>query len=168
MKTRPIIVLGALAALAYQPVSPVSADQPRRDSSVDRGRYLVRLGGCNDCHTPGYPQSDGATPEAQWLTGNAVGFQGPWGTSYPANLRLVVQGLTESQWISRCRQPMRPPMPWFNLKAMSDADLRAMYRFIKRLGPAGEAAPTAAGPGETVMTPYIDFVPKNLPAVAGR
>ena len=38
-------------------------------------------------------------------------------------------------------------MPWFNLRDMSDDDLRAMYRFIRELGPKGERAPAAAAPG---------------------
>ena len=32
-----------------------------------------------------------------------VGFQGPWGTSYPANLRLTVQSMTETQWVRFAR-----------------------------------------------------------------
>ena len=86
--------------------------------------------------------------------------------SYPANLRLYVQGMSESQWLARARQPMAPPMPWFNMRDMPDRDLIALYRFIRALGPAGEAMPSAAAPGETVATPYIDFVPKNLPMPA--
>jgi hypothetical protein len=101
-------------------------------------------------------------PQAQWLTGSTVGFQGPWGTTYPANLRLYVQSLDETQWLERVRQPMRPPMPWFSLRDMSDTDLLAIYRFIRSLGPAGEPAPAAAAPGVEVATPYIEFVPKNL------
>jgi mono/diheme cytochrome c family protein len=132
-------------------------------ASVQRGGYVVATSGCNDCHTPGYPESGGAVPRAQWLTGNAVGFQGPWGTSYPANLRLFVQTVSEAQWLERVRQPMLPPMPWFNLRDMSDDDALAVYRFIRSLGPAGEPAPTAAAPGVAVATPYIDFTPKNLP-----
>jgi len=84
------------------------------------------------------------------------------------NLRLYVQKLTEAQWLTRVRQPMRPPMPWFNLREMTDADLIAMYRFIRGMGPAGEPAPAAAAPGVAVTTPYIEFVPKNLPKQASR
>ena len=36
-----------------------------------RGRYLIQVGGCNDCHTPAYPEKGGKVPEAQWLTGDA-------------------------------------------------------------------------------------------------
>jgi len=135
---------------------------------LERGRYLVKFGGCNDCHTPGYPESDGRTPIKDWLTGSPVGFQGPWGTSYPSNLRLLVRNMTEKQWLARVRTPMRPPMPWFNLRDMNDGDLRAMYRFIRSLGAKGEPAPAAAPPGQAVNTPYIEFVPKNLPKQAAR
>ncbi|MFA7386846.1 MAG: hypothetical protein WCZ87_04210, partial [Thiohalobacteraceae bacterium] len=108
-------------------------------------------------------QTDGKVPEPLWFTGNAVGFQGPWGTSYPVNLRLHVRKLTEAEWIERARRPMRPPMPWFNLRDMEDADLVAIYRYLRALGPAGEPAPAAAAPGVAVTTPYIDFNLRNLP-----
>jgi hypothetical protein len=58
---------------------------------------------------------------------------------------------------------MRPPMPWFNLREMTDEDLVAMYRYLRALGPAGAPAPAGAGPGMAVETPYIEFVVKNLP-----
>lgn len=156
-------LLGALALLA-QSAGAIAAGNETR--VIERGKYLARIGGCNDCHTPGFAESAGNTPTRQWLTGSPVGFQGPWGTTYPANLRLYVQGMSESQWLARARQPMAPPMPWFNMRDMPDRDLIALYRFIRALGPAGEAMPSAAAPGETVATPYIDFVPKNLPMPA--
>src|SRR4051794_15533275 len=31
-----------------------SRDAVAQDSQIKRGKYLVTLGGCNDCHTPGY------------------------------------------------------------------------------------------------------------------
>lgn len=54
-------------------------------------------------------------------------------------------------------------MPWFSLRDMSDEDLRAVYAFIRSLGEPGEAAPEYVPPGVAVTTPYIDFVPRNLP-----
>jgi mono/diheme cytochrome c family protein len=48
---------------------------------VERGRYIVKITGCNDCHSPGYSESEGKLPEGSWLKGNLVGFLGPWGTS---------------------------------------------------------------------------------------
>lgn len=154
-----------LAVLASLPL-PVPAGEAGAARSRDHGRYLVTIGGCNDCHTPGYPEQAGKLPADEWLTGSVVGFQGPWGTTYPANLRLIAQSLTEAQWIARLRTPMRPPMPWFNTAAMSDADLSAMYRFVRGLGPRGVPAPAYAAPGTAVTTPYIVFVPQQQPAQA--
>lgn len=130
------------------------------DAQLARGRYLVTVGGCNDCHTPGYGEAGGKTPEAEWLVGAPVGFQGPWGTTYAANLRLVIGGMSEAQWIAHARQERMPPMPWFNLRAMTDGDLKAIYAFVRSLGPAGAPAPAYVAPGGRVTTPYIVFVPQ--------
>jgi mono/diheme cytochrome c family protein len=130
---------------------------------IEAGRYLVRLGGCNDCHTDGYAESGGQTPpEADWLTGSVVGFRGPWGTSYPPNLRLYVQQLGEDEWTATMRVVVgRPPMPYPSLHAMSEPDLRALYRYIKSLGPKGQEAPAALPPGAMPKTPYINFMPQT-------
>jgi len=152
-----LTLLTAIASLAY------AADAATSQQMVERGRYLVTVSGCNDCHTPNYPESGGKIPESDRLTGNSVGFQGPWGTSYPSNLRLTMKNLNEQQWLQRARQPLRPPMPWFSLRDMTDDDLRAVYAYIRQLGPKGQPAPAYAAPGQTVSTPYIEFMPKNLP-----
>lgn len=162
MKNHPLLYPLLFVCCAL-PLASVAADQTAERGTVERGRYLVIVGGCNDCHTPGYLQTDGQVPEELWLTGGAVGFQGPWGTTYPSNLRLYAQQLSETQWLGRVRQPMRPPMPWFNLREMTDGDLAAMYHYLRALGPAGEPAPTSVGPEMAVDTPYIEFVVKNLP-----
>ena len=155
------------AALALGNGPAWAADQVQ--DPIERGRYLVRIGGCNDCHTAGYLEAAGRSPEADWLTGSAVGFQGPWGTTYPANLRIALANYSEAQWIARARSEMRPPMPWFNLAAMTDDDLKAMYRYVRSLGAKGTPAPDYAAPGQAVNTPYFVFVPQNLPPkTAGR
>jgi mono/diheme cytochrome c family protein len=151
-----LLLCGAL------PLTMAVADPGAEREVLERGRYLMIVGGCNDCHTAGYMETAGNIPEDRWLTGNALGFQGPWGTTYPVNLRLYVQEMTEAQWLERVRLPMGPPMPWFNLREMTDADLAAMYRYLDALGPAGDPAPAAAAPGVAVTTPYFDFVPKNV------
>src|SRR5262245_52122473 len=63
--------------------------------SLDRGRYLVAITGCNDCHTPGFGEAGGQVPEQQWLIGDQLGFRGPWGTTYPANVRLLLAEMSE-------------------------------------------------------------------------
>ena len=136
------------------------------DADIRHGRYLIATSGCNDCHTPGYMQKDGDVAESEWLTGDALGWQGPWGTTYPANLRLLLRDMTEAQWLARARAPMRPPMPSPSLRAMSDADLKAIYHYVKSLPIKGVPAPAYVPPGGTVVTPYLDLTPKNLPPMA--
>lgn len=125
---------------------------------IDQGRYLVKITGCNDCHTPGYTQLDGKVPEKLWLTGDKLGWHGPWGTTYASNLRLFMQTQTEAQWLNTARTAKyRPPMPWFALHAMKEADLKAIYRFIRYLGPAGEAAPAYQLPDQEPQGEFVLF-----------
>lgn len=158
-----VALFTALAA-----VSAFSSAAEDIESAVARGQYLAKVAGCNDCHTRNYPETAGNVPLDQWLTGTDVGFQGPWGVSYPANLRLYFADLSEQQWLTRARMPMLPPMPWFALRDMSDEDLLAIYHFAQSLGPAGEPVPMAVAPHQPVATPYIEFVPKNLPTQAAQ
>lgn len=171
--------LALLAAVAIgagscrQPEVKVSAatDTPHVAAAgdIEAGRYLVLVGGCNDCHTPGFAMTNGASPaEAEWLMGDAVGFSGPWGVSYPSNLRLSFDSMTEEQFIDLARAGEgRPPMPWPSLKAMSDKDLKAIYAYIKALGPKGEPAPAPLSPGVAPDRPHIAFVPQ-MPAVTNN
>ncbi len=113
--------------------APAQADA----ASIARGRYIVAISGCNDCHTAGYSETGGKVAQSDWLLGQPVGFRGPWGVSYPANLRLTVQSMTEVEWLRFARVERLPPMPWFALRDMGDDDLRSMYRFVRSLGAKG-------------------------------
>lgn len=113
----------ALGQTAASPVpenvaapSPLAAATPTPppaavEGMIERGAYLARIGGCNDCHTPlkagpngpepdtdrllsGHPESlkmppPPALPAGPW-TGLAAAtntaFAGPWGVSYATNL----------------------------------------------------------------------------------
>ncbi len=128
------------------------------DAAVKRGRYLIGIAGCNDCHTPGYAMQGGKVPESLWLTGDALGWRGPWGTTYPPNLRLSIPAMTENEWVKQAATlTTRPPMPWFNLHHMSERDLRAIYRYVRHLGPAGKPAPAYVPPERTPAGPYVQF-----------
>jgi mono/diheme cytochrome c family protein len=145
------------AALAATPWIAQAADKAA-DAQLARGNYLVRIGGCNDCHTPGYAATGGKVPEAQWLTGDTLGWRGPWGTTYPSNLRIYVQKLSEAQWLAAAKAlQTRPPMPWFSVRQMSDPDLRAIYAFIRHLGPGGQAAPAYLPPDKEPPPPFVLF-----------
>jgi mono/diheme cytochrome c family protein len=152
--------LAALLAFLVPCIAPAQAQTGpvgTRDE-IQHGRYLVKIGGCNDCHTPGYAAKNGEVDEKLWLTGDKVGWSGPWGTTYPANLRLLLAGMSQEQWITHARaMTPRPPMPWFNMRAMTDADLKAIYQFTRSLGTGGEAAPAFLPPGSKPAGPVIQF-----------
>ena len=142
---------------------PARTEHVEGANDLAAGEYLTIVGGCNDCHTQGWAESNGKTPPADRFTGSNVGFRGPWGTSYAANLRNMTQRASEDRWVqiltSADGGEGRPPMPYMNTAAMSERDLRAMYRYIRSLGAKGERAPRPVPPGQTPTTPYINMEP---------
>src|SRR3954468_16213756 len=127
-------------------------------ASIERGKYLVKVAGCNDCHTPGYALSGGKVPEAQWLIGDKLGWRGPWGTTYAVNLRLYMRDMPEEKWLKTARTlQTRPPMPWFALNEMTDQDLKAIYHYVRTLPATGEMAPTFVPPGKEPQGPFVQF-----------
>ena len=156
-----VLAAGACCASARAEDS-VSAD------AVQRGRYIAMIVGCNDCHTRGYAPSGGKVPESQWLTGDALGFSGPWGTTYAPNLRLKLASMDLATFKAYAHAlQTRPPMPYWALNAMSDADLEALHAFVRSLGPAGQAAPAALPPGVAATGPVVQW-PAPPPQVAAH
>jgi len=149
--------VGALLAL-FLAAGPLAAQTASPGDAVALGRHLVQIAGCNDCHTPGYAMAAGRVDEKEWLTGDPLGWRGPWGTTYAVNLRLYFAGLSEAQWLENARRmEPRPPMPWWNLRAMSDQELGAIYRYVRGAGPAGRAMPAALPPGQAPAPPFVQF-----------
>lgn len=125
-------------------------------TQIEAGRYIVRISGCNDCHTPRYAVTGGAEPpESDWLKGSNEPHTGPWGTSYGKNLRLTVAGHSEDEWVQLLETGNSlPPMPWPSVRAMSETDKRAVYQYIKSLpGDPGQPAPAPLPPGATPRAP---------------
>ena len=148
------LTLGTFAAIAVD----AATQDPTAEALIERGRYLVKTSGCNDCHTANYAPTAGNIPEEEWLKGDAMGWRGPWGTTYSVNLRLYMQQTTEDEWMKKSLAlPTRPPMPWFVLRDMNETDRLAIYRYVKFLGAAGETAPAYVPPDVEPKTAYILF-----------
>lgn len=173
-----LAIAGALslgACTLTTPATPATAStdadkaRPAALSAADlvaRGEYLVRISGCNDCHTPAYGDRGGNVPKEEWLVGSPLGFSGPWGTTYAANLRLKAAEMDEAGWLKYTGElHSRPIMPDFALRAMHEDDRRAMYRFIRSLGAGGSKAPDYLPPGTPPPPPYFQLV---LPPAAGN
>jgi len=105
---------GTWLSLAPAAASAAAGDSPAVAAPADkiaRGKYLVTIAGCNDCHTPlkmgpqgpepdmsrmlsGHPESMSlppapALPAGPWIVTVAAtntAWSGPWGVSYTANL----------------------------------------------------------------------------------
>jgi mono/diheme cytochrome c family protein len=160
--------------------SPASAnDMPPADGPVvaatsmeQAGEYLTIVGSCNDCHTQGWTESEGKVAPADRFAGMNVGFRGPWGTSYGKNLRTIVQRQSEDRWVQTLKTSDggdgKPPMPWWNTKQMSDRDLRAMYRYIKSLGPKANGVPRSLPPGREPTGPFIWVTPQGATAPGAK
>lgn len=148
------LLLALLAAGPFAACAPVSPPAPE----VERGRYLVQISGCNDCHTEDFMDRGGNVPEQQWLTGSRRGWHNAQGTTYATNLRRLLDRIDEEQWVTLARtMKTRAPMAWYRLREINDTDLRAIYRYVRWLGPAGEDAPAPLPPGVTPPEPYLHF-----------
>jgi hypothetical protein len=76
--------------------------------------------------------------------------------------------MSEDQWVTFARAERLPPIPWFNVRVMNESDLRAMYRYIRFLGAAGERTPAPLPPGKEGTLPFISFMPQTPPLAQRR
>jgi mono/diheme cytochrome c family protein len=106
-------------------------------------------------------------PNGPWVwlgAGTNTAFAGPWGVSYAANLtpdRLTGIGIwNEETFIQTIRtgrhwgvaRPILPPMPWQNVRGLTDDDLKAVFSYLHSLKPVKNQVPDAivAGPPPAV------------------
>jgi mono/diheme cytochrome c family protein len=175
-------------------VTSCSKQEAVQQNPIERGKYLVNLGGCHDCHTPKVPGPGGTpipdetkllsghlekSPTPSWspddmkekgiaATTNAslTAWAGPWGVSFATNLTPDKEtGLAEwneQLFIQMARtgkhqgQPngrdILPPMPWFNMKDLTDADLKAIWAYLRSIPPVKNQVPLPVPPGAVTET----------------
>jgi hypothetical protein len=136
------------------------------DVSVERGLYISIIGGCHFCHTEGYREAEGKIDPEKALKGSSMGWRGPWGTTYASNLRKLVGPIwsSEDKWVDYLKDKVTlPPMPWYQVQAMDESDMRSLYRYIKSLGQPGESAPYYRNPSLEPKTPYVTLEPPQTP-----
>src|SRR5258706_7777240 len=81
-KMRTLIFL--LVAIMIAAATGAAGADDKPTSRIERGKYLVEFGGCNDCHTPGYFL--GKADTSRYLGGSDVGFEIPDGVYAGPNL----------------------------------------------------------------------------------
>jgi mono/diheme cytochrome c family protein len=162
MRARDFFGIVQLAAALCAPSAALAAPDDHQASLgaasaalLERGRYMVVTGHCNNCHTAGYAANAGGVPEEQWLLGNPVGWRGEACTAYAPNLRLYVQSMPVDAWLVAARNSRpRAPMPWWSLRDTSDQDLIAMYWYMRSLQPVGSPAPPFLPSDRPPAPPY--------------
>jgi len=195
MKRRHILAALCLSAIIFlaQGENVAAEKSTPNKKLIERGKYLVTVAGCDDCHTPkkmgpqgpvldeskllsGQPAHEPiaevpkeALAPGKWMAVTNMhlsAWAGPWGISFARNLTPDVEtGLgswTEEMFIKTLRlgkhmgegRPILPPMPWESFAKMTDADLKAMFAYLKSLPPIANAVPDPISPtGEAVPTP---------------
>jgi mono/diheme cytochrome c family protein len=160
-------------ALAIAIVGPALLGSPgpatAQDAQVRRGQYLVTLGGCNDCHTPGY--FFGKPDMNRFLGGSEVGFEIPGlGVFHGPNL-TPDQETGLGTWsteqiaaaITKGQRPdgreLAPIMPWHAFANLTAQDARAIAIYLKSLKPVKNKVPGPFGPSETPTSFVMKIVP---------
>jgi mono/diheme cytochrome c family protein len=182
MKLNKPMLLSATVILPLTGLLLAAKAPQDKATRVAHGKYLVTIGGCNDCHTPmkmgpkgpepdfsrllsGHPANANFPPPPKlgsgpWfaVVGGFTAWSGPWGISYSANLTPDMNtGLgiwTEETFIRTVRtgkhfgvaRDILPPMPWQNLAAMTDEDLKAVYAYLRSIPPVINPVPAPVPP----------------------
>lgn len=161
MSTRnaPAALLSVLLLL-----SAVHGTDASAQTAAERGKYLVTIMGCTDCHTDG--ALAGRPNGARFLAGSAIGFGGPDGVVYPPNLTSDADtGLgrwTDAQIVAAMRTGLRPDgrilapiMPWPGYSHLTDEDAQAIVAYLRSLPPVAFRVPAPVPSGESPRFPYL-------------
>ena len=139
------------------------------DPAVERGKYLVNIAGCNDCHTPGYFL--GKPDMARFLGGSDVGFEIPGlGVFHGPNLtpdkETGLGGWTDAQVITALQKGARPDgrmlapiMPSHAFANLTPQDAQAIVAFLRSIPPVKNKVPGPFGPTEQPSGFVMKIVP---------
>jgi mono/diheme cytochrome c family protein len=142
------------------------------DAQLDRGKYLVTLGGCLDCHTPGY--FFGKPNMQQYLGGSDVGFAIPGlgvfvGRNLTPDKETGLGSWTRAQIITAMTTGKRPDgrvlapiMPWEALGKLTKTDATAIAAYLQSLPPVKHEVAGPFGPKEKVSVFVMTVLPPDI------
>ena len=122
-------------------VSMDSIQLTAHSDQVKRGQYLVRLAGCETCHTP--RNSQGFIPGMEFAGGSVFRHANDEPDA-ASNLTPDLTGIansTEQQFVAIIRsghsasRQINSAMPWLFYRNMTDSDLSAIFAYLKALPP---------------------------------
>ena len=168
------LVVGTALASAFLALSCATSQKGTEATTaavdpVVRGRYLVSIMSCNDCHTPGYFY--GAPDTTRRLSGSDIGWIGPWGVVHARNLTpdsaTGIGTWTKEQIVHALRSgntpdgsQLAPIMPWMNYSSILDeGDAMAIAAYLKSLPPIVHKNLDRQPPGQKPAGATIGFPP---------
>jgi mono/diheme cytochrome c family protein len=164
-RRRPFAAFAAVALAAVPWAQSLAADP----AAVARGKYLVTISSCHDCHTPGYFL--GKPDMARYLGGSDVGFELPGlGVFHGPNLtpdkETGLGNWTDAQILTALQTGVRPDgrvlapiMPWHAFASLTQQDAGAIVTFLRSVPPVSNKAPGPFGPTETPTSFVMKVVP---------
>ena len=164
--SRYMATLALLSGLLFGTLSANAAQ-----TQVQRGKYLVSILPCTDCHTPG--TFLGHPDMKRYLGGSEVGFEVPGlGVFYGPNLTPDDEtGLgkwTKEQIataITTGKRPdgriLAPPMPVESFKHLTRSDALAIAAYLKTLPAIKNKVPGPFGPSEKPTSFVYQVLPPD-------
>jgi mono/diheme cytochrome c family protein len=122
--------------------APSFSQQGAQTTALARGQYLARMGNCVSCHS----RSGGDA------FAGGVAFETPYGRLYSTNITQDPQAGIGSWTLAQFSQALRegvrpdgthlyPAFPYPEFTKVSDADVAALYAFLKTIPPSKSVAP---------------------------
>jgi mono/diheme cytochrome c family protein len=149
-----------------------------QDAELVRGQYLVTIGGCNDCHTPGTLL--GKPDTARLLGGSDVGLGVPGlgvfvGRNLTPDKETGLGSWTREQIVTAITTGERPDgrilapiMPWRFYSHLTKEDANAIAAYLQNLPPVKHDVPGPFGPSEKLTIFVMEVLPadvhNNLPS----
>lgn len=162
----------AVAAGAVFALWGASLHQASADAQTDRGKYLVTVAGCSDCHTPG--SLLGNPDMTKFLGGSDVGFAIPGlgvfvGRNLTPDKETGLGSWTRAQIVTAFTTGVRPDgrilapiMPWQGLAHLTKSDATAIAAYLKSLPPVKHAVAGPFGPSEKPTTFVMTVMPGEV------
>jgi mono/diheme cytochrome c family protein len=166
MKIRTITA--ALAALCA-PLGVPMATQAADPAAVARGKYLVTIASCHDCHTPGYFL--GKPDMARYLGGSDVGFELPGmgvfvGPNLTPDKETGLGNWTDAQVVAAIQAGARPDgrmlapiMPYHAFANLTAQDVQAIVAFLRSIPPVQNKVEGPFGPTQAPTVFVMTVVP---------
>ena len=161
-----ISIAAVAAALLLATLAPVAR---AADAQLERGKYLVTIMGCGDCHTAG--NFLGKPDMEHMLSGSDVGFEIPGlgvfvGRNLTPDKETGIGNWSNAEIVTAIMSGKRPDgrilapaMPWMNFTALTQEDAQAIAAFLKSLPPTKHAVPGPFGPAEKATVLVYRIVP---------